>query len=168
MQREFAGLIVVIHKEVNDMALIRWNPWSIDRLLEEDWDVPTIPGLSRLAGQGLNLYETDTAIVAEAALPGIPEDAIDVTVEDGVVRIVGSMQENTPQKGRRNYMSTLSSSYNYSFRLPQDVVQQDEMPSCELSDGVLTMTFPKVQKTPPKKIKVTKRSNGAKAKGGEK
>lgn len=143
------------------MALIRWNPWTLDRMFEEDWDVPTIPGLSRLAGQGLNLYETNDAIVAEAALPGIPEEDIDVTVEDGVVRIVGSAQEKTPAQGRKNFMSTLSSSYNYSFRLPQDVTK-DEMPTCELSDGVLSLTFPKVQKTPPMKLKVTKKNKEAK------
>src|SRR5574338_397348 len=99
------------------MAIIRWNPWSLDDLTAGDWDVPTIPGLSRLAGQGLNLYETDNAIIAEAALPGVPEDKIDITYNDGIVRVVGSMEEKSGD-GRRNYMSTLSSSYNYSFRLP--------------------------------------------------
>lgn len=144
------------------MAIIRWNPWSIDELMQGDWDVPTIPGLSRLAGQGLNLYETKDAIIAEAALPGVPEDKIDITYDDGVVRVVGSMEEEN-RDGRRNFMSTLSSSYNYSFRLPQGVVQETE-PSCELSDGILTMTFPKVAKTPPKKLKVTKKSKEAKGK----
>lgn len=142
------------------MAVIRWNPWSIDRFLDEDWDVPTIPGLSHLAGQGLNLYETNDAIVAEAALPGISEGNIDITIDEGVVRIVGAMEKRA-NEGRRNYMSTLSSSYNYSFRLPQGAVEDTE-PVCELNDGILTLSFPKVQKTPPKKVKVTKKTRESK------
>jgi HSP20 family protein len=145
------------------MAIVRWNPWSIDRFFEDDFDMPTIPGLSRLAGQGLNLYETEDAVVAEAALPGIPDKNIDVTVEDGIVRIVGSMEEKSGD-GRRSYMSTLSSSYNYSFRLPQGTVQDAE-PTCELEDGVLMLSFPKVQKAAPKKLKVNRKSASGKDNG---
>lgn len=142
------------------MALIRWHPWSIDRFFDEDWELPTIPGLSRLAGQGLNLFETNDAIVAEAALPGIPEENIDITVDKGVVRIVGSKKEKS-HDGRRNYMATLSSSYNYAFRLPQEVIVDAE-PQCELSDGVLTVAFPKTQKAPPKRLKIARRAEGEK------
>lgn len=135
------------------MAIIRWNPWSIDRFLDEDWDIPTIPGIARLAGQGLNLYETEDAIIAEAALPGIPEDKIDLTIDDGIVRIFGTKEEK--EDGRKKYMSTLSASYNYSFRLPQGIAA-DQEPVCELSEGVLSMRFPKMKKTAPKRLKVTR------------
>ena len=144
------------------MPMIRWNPWNIDRFLEEDWDIPTIPGLSRLVGQGLNLYETDKEIVAEAALPGVPEQNIDITVEEGVVRVVGGVSQEQKEKSKqRSFLSTLSSSYNYSFRLPQGVIS-DQEPACELADGVLTMRFAKVQKTPPKKLTITKKQKAEK------
>ena len=142
------------------MALIRWNPWSINRFLDEDWDMPTIPGLSRLAGQGLNLYETDDAIVAEAAMPGIPEDKIDVTVDDGVVRITGSYEEKEEDKGKRRYfMSSMASSYNYSFSLPEGAVSGKE-PVAELDNGILRLRFEKKEKIPPKKIKVEVKGKG--------
>src|SRR4051812_36085715 len=104
------------------MALIRWNPWSVDRFFEDDWDVPTIPGLSRIAGQGLNIYETEEEIVAQAALPGVSDDKIDVTIDEGIVRVTGSSEEQTEEKSkRRYYMTSLATSYNYSFRLPEGV-----------------------------------------------
>ena len=59
------------------MAIIRWNPWNLDRMLDDDFEFPTIPGISKFMSQGLNLYETNDAIVAEAAIPGISEDKID-------------------------------------------------------------------------------------------
>lgn len=138
------------------MAIIRWNPWNIDRFFEDDWDVPTIPGISRFMSQGLNLYETEDAIVAEAAVPGIPEDKIDVTFEDGVVRVSGQSEEKKEEKGKRRYfMSSMASAVNYSFRVPQNVVA-DEEPNAELDNGVLKLTFKKIQKKEPKKIKVSK------------
>lgn len=139
------------------MAIVRWNPWNLSSLLDDDFDLPTIPGLSRIAGQGLNIYETDSAIVAEAALPGIAEDKIDVTVEDGVVRITASSEQNQEEKSQRRYfMTSMATSYNYSFRVPEGVVQKTE-PKCELDNGVLRLEFTKTQKAPPKKIAVSKK-----------
>jgi HSP20 family molecular chaperone IbpA len=139
------------------MAIIRWNPWNIDRFFEDEWDLPTIPGISRLAGQGLNIYETDTNIIAEAALPGVPDNNIDVTIdEDGIVRVTGSYEETEEDKDRRRYyMSSMAQSFNYSFRLPKGANTQVE-PSCELTNGVLKMTFPKTEKQAPKKIKISR------------
>lgn len=145
------------------MPNIRWNPWNIERFFEDDWDLPTIPGISRLVGQGLNLYETDKELVAEAAVPGITEENLDVTVDDNVVRIVGSRTQKERDKTKqRTFMDTLSYSYNYVFRLPQGVIT-DQEPEIELSDGILTLHFAKVQKTPPKKLTI-KRAGQAKEK----
>ncbi len=139
------------------MAIIRWNPWNIDRFFEDDWDMPTVPGISKLMGQGLNLYETEDAIVAEAALPGIPEDKIDVTFENGVVRVSGSAEEKQEEKEKRRYfMSSMATSYNYSFRVPEGIVSDGE-PEAEIDDGILRLTFKKAQKKEPKKIKITKK-----------
>ncbi len=144
------------------MPTIRWNPWNIDRFFADDWDLPTIPGISRLVGQGLNLYETDDAIVAEAAVPGVAEDGIDVSVEDNVVRVNASAEEGKEDKtNRRYFMSSMNTSYNYAFRLPQGIVA-DQEPICELNEGVLTMTFKKIQKTPPKRLKITKKQKAQK------
>ncbi len=142
------------------MALIRWNPWNLSSLLEEDWDLPTIPGLSRL-GQGLNIYETENELVAEAALPGVPEDKVDVSVDDNIVRITASVRDKQEEKSdRRYFMTSMASNYNYSFRLPEGIVANTE-PGAELGNGVLTLRFAKVKKAPPKKIQVKPRAKEA-------
>lgn len=138
------------------MALIRWNPWNIREFFEDDFDLPTIPGLSRL-GQGLNLYESQDALVAEVALPGITEDQIDVTVDEAVVRVSAQTSDQKEERTKRRYfMSSMASTYNYSFRLPEGLVA-DQEPQAHLSNGVLTLTFPKVKKEPPKKVKVLRK-----------
>lgn len=135
------------------MTLIRWNPMNLSSLLDDDWDLPTLPGLSRL-GQGLNIYETANQLIAEASLPGLKDDEVDVTYENGVVRITGSALDKSEDKSQRRYfMTSRATSFNYSFRLPEGLVA-DKEPECDLEDGVLTLRFNKVEKVPPKKIVV--------------
>ncbi len=145
------------------MAIIRWNPFDISSVLDEDFNLPTIPGLSRL-GQGLNIYETNDSLVAEAAVPGVDEDRVDVTIDDGIVRISAQKEEDKEERGKRRYfMSSMSTSYNYAFKLPAGVVG-DEEPATELDNGVLRLIFPKVQKAPPKKLKVQRKPKESKGK----
>lgn len=135
------------------MAIIRWNPWNLSSLLEDHWDLPTLPGLSRL-GQGLNIYETQDSVIAQAAVPGLSEDQIDVTVEDGVVRVTGQSTDQKEEKtNRRYFMTSMATSFNYSFRLPESLVENKE-PAAEVHKGILTLTFKKAQKIAPKKVKV--------------
>lgn len=135
------------------MALIRWNPLNISSFLDEDWDLPTLPGLSRL-GQGLNLYETENELVAEAAMPGIPEDKIDITVDSGVVRITGSQEEKKEEtNARRHFMRSMAQTFNYSFRLPEGLIEDHE-PHAKVEKGILTIRLKKAKKTEPKKVRV--------------
>lgn len=135
------------------MKLIRWNPFNMSSILDDDFDLPTMPLLNKL-GQGLNLYETEDSLVAEAALPGISEDEVDVTIDDGIVHITASASENKEEKDKRRYfMSSRSSSFNYSFRLPEGMVKDVE-PKAELEKGVLHLEFKKLEKKPPKTVKV--------------
>lgn len=144
------------------MPNIRWTPWNLERFFEDDWDLPTIPGISRLVGQGLNLYETEKELVAEVAIPGVSEQGLDVTIDAGIVRVVGSRVQKDTTK-QRTFMDTISSSYNYAFRLPQTVLT-DQEPDIELSDGILTLRFAKVEKVPPKKLTVKKPTHQTKEK----
>lgn len=122
-------------------------------MLEDGLEFPTIPGISKLSS-GLNLYETDKSVVAEAAMPGISEDQIDITIDEGIVRITGMAEDEKEEKAKRRYfMSSIATAFNYSFRLPEGVVENQE-PKAELHKGILTVNFTKVAKTPPKKVKV--------------
>lgn len=147
------------------MAVIKWNPWTFQDFMENNWDLPTIPGLSRLMGQGLNIFETKDEIIAEAAVPGVAENDISVVIDGGVVRISANVDKNKEEKDKRKYyMESMHYSYNYAFRIP-DVVIDNEDPVCELDDGVLTIRFSKIQKEPPKRIAVkNKRKTASPAK----
>lgn len=107
------------------------------------------------------MYETESSLVVQAAVPGIPEDNTDVSIDEGVVRISAHSEEKKEEKDKRRYfMSSMASSYNYSFRLPSDVA--DKEPKAELENGVLHLTFQKIKKAPPNKITVVGKNTGKK------
>lgn len=102
------------------MAIILRRP-RFPSIFDDDFDLSDWLGGWR-QGQGLNIYEKGDVIIAEANLPGIPEDKVDVTIEDDVVRISGQIEEKEKEKSkRRHYVATKASNYSYSFRLPEGV-----------------------------------------------
>jgi hypothetical protein len=83
---------------------------------------------------------------------------IDVTFEDGVVRVSASTSQSDEEKSKKRYfMSSMATSFNYSFRIPEGIVR-DEEPTAELDNGVLKLAFKKAEKKEPKKITVSKKA----------
>ena len=106
------------------MPIIKYNPfspWISDRFFptfeeEEDW--PQIR-----VNEGLDVYETDSDIVVKAAVPGIPSDKVDVTFENGVLRIKAESQEKKEEKAKKKvvYRQQRASYFDYTTTLPRAV-----------------------------------------------
>ncbi len=75
-------------------------------------------------------------------LPGVSEDDIDLTVENGVVTIRGEKKTETERKGDTWYFSERQyGAFRRSFRLPPDA--DPDGVTADLKDGVLTVKVPK-------------------------
>lgn len=141
------------------MAIIRWNPivprwsnWNLPGLLDEEWPEITVT-------EGLNVYETEGEVVVEAAMPGIPSDKVDVTFEDGVLRISGKHEESEEEKKRKKvvYRSARVASFDYTTTLPRAI--DPNKIEANVNNGVLTIKAPIAKEAKPKKIAV-KTSSG--------
>lgn len=136
------------------MSMIKWNPMSISSFFDEDFDFPSMS--NRNLSTGLNIYETDKEVVAEMAMPGVMEDKIDISVDGRVVNVSANVEEKKEEKDKKRYfVSSMTSRFNYSFRLPEGVATDD--PDASLSDGVLSVKFSKRIQNNPKKIVVSKK-----------
>lgn len=138
------------------MKLVRWNkPYSYwPSIFDEDFfEWPSIS-----EEKGLNIYETDSEVVVEAAVPGIPENEVEVTVEGNVLTISAEHEETEEEKDKKKtvYKSTRQTSFNYSTSLPRAVDGSKAM--AEVENGVVKVIVPKTEETKPKKIEVTKKS----------
>jgi len=131
------------------MAIVKWQPllrpWPS---LFEDWDWP-----EREAEGGLNVYETENEIVVEAQVPGIPKDKLDITVEGGVVRIKGEVEETEEEeKSKKYYCKQAKRSFYYSSSLPYR--GQWDQAEAEMENGLVRITIPKAEEEKPKKIAI--------------
>lgn len=117
-----------------------------------NWDLQ-----ADLGQQGITIYETDEAVVAEAAIPGVPEKDVEVTIEGNVLTISASYEETEEEKKKKKtvYKSTRQTCFNYSTSLPRMV--DGTKAQAEVENGVVRVTVPKMEQEKPKKIAVTKK-----------
>jgi HSP20 family protein len=103
----------------------------------------------------VNVKEDDGQVIAEAELPGMSENDINVTVNRDSLRISGVKKQKEETKEEDYYC--MESSYGRFDRLvdlPTEV--DEEKTEAEFNNGVLTVKMPKSQevKTKSKKISV--------------
>lgn len=137
------------------MAMIRWDPFPFQRSFpkwpqmfgEDEWPEITM-------NEGLDVYETDEEVVVKAAVPGVTADKVDVTFEDGVLRIKARTEDNKEEKNKKKvvYRQQRVSSFDYTTTLPR-AVDADKI-SADVTDGVVTVRAPIAQTAKPKKITV--------------
>lgn len=134
------------------MAIIRFDPFRHLQPFFEDVD--EWPELTMT--QGLNVFEEDDKVVVKAAVPGIPENKLDITYEDGVLHIRGSVEEKEEEKKRRKvvYRKQMISSVDYTTYLPRAINPEDI--EAEVKNGVITIRASIAEAAKPKRISVKK------------
>jgi HSP20 family protein len=144
--------------------LVRWEPFrdlislreAMDRLFEESFVQPRHVGWPAPVGVGtlaVDMYETDDAIVVEAAIPGIKPEDLDINVTGDILTIKGEtkaeeeVKEESYIRRERRY-----GSFCRSLTIPVLVVA--DKAKSEFENSVLTLTLPKAEEVRPKAIKV--------------
>lgn len=141
------------------MAILRINPWRVDpRTLQRQFFQPFFddqeewPELTMT--QGLNVFEQDNTVFVEASVPGIPEDKLDITYEDGVLHIVGQMQENEDDKKKNRVVHRMQriASFDYTTYLPRPI--DEKKIEAHVKNGVLTIQAPVAEEAKPRRIPI--------------
>lgn len=101
----------------------------------------------------------DDAYDIAMELPGVSEDDIDLTVEDGVVTIRGEKKTETEKQGDTWYFSERQyGAFRRSFRLPEDA--DGAKASATMKDGVLHVKVPKLSPSEASKARKIAISRG--------
>lgn len=96
--------------------------------------------------------ETPDAYTVTVQLPGVAKDGLEITAEDGQVRLVGRRAWKTPEGWTSLYRETANTAYE--LVLTHDNAIDAEKIGAELRDGVLNVTLPKSEVAKPRKIAV--------------
>ena len=150
------------------MTYATWNPFrELDALRREverafddydQWDLPFsrvsfLPGRSARTYPMINVSEDKDTIYVEALAPGLDKDSIEVTVQDGQLRIAGekpALQDVKPESFHRSERG--AGKFVRSTGLPAAV--NVEKISAKYENGLLLITMPKAEEAKPKQIKV--------------
>jgi HSP20 family protein len=130
-----------------------WTPtWSgpinrletlLDRFFGEDSPIGQAWG-----GLPVAMWQDDDHVDIEADLPGVAENDVDVTVQNGMLFIRG---ERKPEEGRQYlYNSRSYGRFERVITLPEAVNTDDVQ--ARLNCGVLYIVLPKSPEAKPKKI----------------
>lgn len=143
------------------MQLVKWNrPWA--SFLDDDFGQlmswPTQFRDVMDAGSGIDIYETDDAVVVEAQLPGIKKiENVEIQLEGSVLMISAKEEESEEEKKKKKtvFKSTRQLEFHYTTSLPRMV--DTAKAEAELENGVVKVTIPKVEEEKPKRIAVKKK-----------
>jgi HSP20 family protein len=117
---------------------------------EDEWseDEADVPG--QLA---VDVYETKEKLVVKARTAGVNKNDLDVSISDNQLTIRGTLSAGT-EEGVENYFlqECYWGEFSRSIALPVPV--KEEEIEAVLKDGVLTISFGKVQQDTVKKIQV--------------
>jgi len=102
----------------------------------------------------MDVIEKEDQILLRAELPGMTEEDVELTVENGTLTLQGEKRfEHEESEGQYRRIESRYGSFYRSFSLPNSV-DQDRI-DARFNKGVLEVTLPKVEKAKPKKISVT-------------
>jgi len=101
----------------------------------------------------VNIWEKDHKVFVTAEIPGIAPEALDLSVEDQVLTLKGTIDEPKLQEGKRVYrQERTSGNFIRSFKMPYPI--DPEKINAEYKQGVLNITLGRLEKDKPKKITI--------------
>jgi len=118
---------------------------EMDRMIEEFWSTgiepsrPARRGLGRRFVPPVEVTEDENNVYVRAAVPGVPKDKLEITVEEDRVYLKGELQEQ--KKEGVFYSEMRYGTFERAIALPTTVKAEEA--KAEYRDGVVELTLPK-------------------------
>lgn len=135
------------------MQILRWDPFGMmrefDRLFDRD--------LSMTHGRSwvpkIDVLSEEDILKIRAEVPGVPIDAIDITVKDGTLTLSGDRSFQMVDEGEDYFRKELmEGSFSRTVFLP-DTADVDAIEATS-SDGIIEISIPTKAEVLPKTVKV--------------
>jgi len=134
-----------------DQMTSRLNQMLGDRPIGDSESVAWLPPV--------NIEETRDALLLTAELPGIPPEAVELELENGVLTIRGrkeTVREDEDGERRYHVWERRYGSFQRSFTLPRSVSGDDV--SATFDSGILHVRMPKAAEAKGRKIEIRRES----------
>lgn len=122
---------------------------ELSRALTKNWfDEGEATGLGAYP---VDIHEDDDHVYVDAELPGFNKDEVEVTLENGILRI-NAQRKSEQQKGQPHLTERRFTRVSRAFSLPTPV--EEGKVDAKLTDGVLKLTLDKREEVKPRTIQV--------------
>ncbi len=144
------------------MVLRRWDPFqdflrmhhNRDRLWRGVYPAPVGSPERESWAIPLDVVQEGDNILVQASIPGVNPEDIEVTVEENVLTILGKTQsEQERREGDYLIRERRTGSFRRSLRLPDTA--DTEKADTRYEQGVLTVSFPRLESKKVKQLPVT-------------
>lgn len=137
------------------MQLIKMDPFSeIDRFFGDS----PINSLQKFnLDMAVDLYEEKGNIIVEMNIPNVDPDKLDLSIENNVLQVSGSREEEREEENKRYYYKEIyKGSFRRAIKLPKTVDEKNI--DAVYRDGVIELTMPiiEVEEDRQTKIKIKK------------
>ncbi|MCL2085346.1 Hsp20/alpha crystallin family protein [Candidatus Saccharibacteria bacterium] len=118
----------------------------------EDW----VENINELPGQlAVDIYETDTKLMVKARIAGVSRQDLEVTISDQILTVSGIFNSNEEVDVLRYHTQECYwGEFSRTITLPVQV--QEGLVDAVLKDGVLTISFEKIEQKKAKVVNVIK------------
>lgn len=142
------------------MALVRHEPWSLMARLHDDinrtfndWSGDESSSATAEWVPAADIEEYDDRFELFVDLPGVPANAVDITLESGVLTLAGERDSFRSGESLLHARRERGTGRFYRRFILPDTVDAEAVKARE-SNGVLEITIPKLAKAQPRKIQV--------------
>lgn len=98
----------------------------------------------------VDIIETEVGLTLIADIPGATKEALDATVDKGILTVSAPVSLNMP--GRPLYTEFEFAHYYRQFSIPETL--DHEKAKAELINGLLTLTIPLAEAAKPRRIEI--------------
>lgn len=135
------------------MKLVRWapfmEPWEAAESFMDEWNPSLVKGFM----PAIDLYQTKDAVVVETPLAGVDPNKVNISIENDVLTIEGSMEKKSEVEEKDYYRKEIrSGGFHRTIALPATVDRNKA--NASFQNGILKITIPKSEKARPKTIQV--------------
>ena len=139
------------------MTLVKWTPKrnmfnvfdDVEKMINQAFGHSSLnKELTSHVQPLLDVYETDSTIVASLDLPGVEKEDVEVSVSNGFLTISGERKNISGESGEgRIWQETSFGTFKRTFELTEAVVE-DKI-KAQFKNGVLKISLPKAEEVKP-------------------
>jgi HSP20 family protein len=133
------------------MSLVNTRNRSVARAQESQTENRPAD-LGRTVKPHYEIKETPEAFGATVYLPGVAKDGLEITAEEGQIRIVGRRAWKQPEGWTALHRESVDAAFELLLG-HENAIDTDKI-AAELRDGVLRVSLPKHEAIKPRKIAV--------------